>query len=411
MRISTNQMYQRGLNNILDLQQRVMKLQDQQSSGLKVLSPSDDPVASAQIELMKNRIGSTELLQKNRQTVESALSLEEGILSDTINSLHRLREIQIQAGNGALSEEDRKTLAVEATSILSQLQDYANTKDANGNYMFSGGQSTVQAISINSSAQYVYNGDSTQRLQAVTHSLKVATNDTGDNVFMRIPNGNGIFTVNQTATPNTGSGVVSTGSVVNASAYVPDNYTMSFALNSQGKMVVMVSSTASGNVVPPTGLPDDAPLYQDGSVVNFNGMELTVSGTPAPGDSFAINPAKNESIFSTVQRMISNLNKPYKTSVEKASTETENNQLLSQLDKAFSHISNVQADLGARLNQLASAENANQNLLDTSNAALKLLREIDPYQVASELTLQLYNLQIAQKSYVQIQGMSLFNYI
>lgn len=411
MRISTNQMYQRGLNNILDLQQRVMKLQDQQSSGLKVLSPSDDPVASAQIELMKNRIGSTELLQKNRQTVDSALSLEEGILSDTINSLHRLREIQIQAGNGALSEEDRKTLAVEATSILSQLQDYANTKDANGNYMFSGGQSTVQAISINSTGQYVYNGDSTQRLQAVTHSLKVATNDTGDNVFMRIPNGNGIFTVNQTATPNTGTGVVSTGSVVNASAYVPDNYTMSFALNSQGKMVVMVSGAASGNVVPPTGLPDDAPLYQDGSVVNFNGMELTVSGTPAAGDSFAINPAKNESIFSTVQRMISNLNKPYKTSVEKALTETENNQLLSQLDKAFSHISNVQADLGARLNQLASAENANQNLLDTSNAALKLLREIDPYQVASELTLQLYNLQIAQKSYVQIQGMSLFNYI
>jgi flagellar hook-associated protein 3 FlgL len=411
MRISTNQMYQRGLNNILDLQQRVMKLQDQQSSGLKVLSPSDDPVASAQIELMKNRIGSTELLQKNRQTVDSALSLEEGILSDTINSLHRLREIQIQAGNGALSEEDRKTLAVEATSILSQLQDYANTKDANGNYMFSGGQSTVQAISINSTGQYVYNGDSTQRLQAVTHSLKVATNDTGDNVFMRIPNGNGIFTVNQTATPNTGTGVVSTGSIVNASAYVPDNYTMSFALNSQGKMVVMVSGTASGDVVPPTGLPDDAPLYQDGSVVNFNGMELTVSGTPAAGDSFAINPAKNESIFSTVQRMISNLNKPYKTSVDKALIETENNQLLSQLDKAFSHISNVQADLGARLNQLASAENANQNLLDTSNAALKLLREIDPYQVASELTLQIYNLQIAQKSYVQIQGMSLFNYI
>lgn len=411
MRISTNQMYQRGLSNILELQQRVMKLHGQQSSGLKVLSPSDDPVASAQIELMNHRIGATELLQKNRQAVESALSLEEGILSDTINSLHRLREIQIQAGNGSLSEEDRKTMAVEATSILSQLQDYANTKDSNSNYMFSGGQSTVRPISLNSVGQYVYNGDSTQRFQAVTQSLQVATNDTGDNVFMRIPNGNGIFTVNQGATPNTGTGVVSTGSVVNASAYVSDNYTMSFALNSQGNMVVMVSGAASGDVVPPTGLPDDAPLYKDGDVVNFNGMELTVTGTPVAGDSFVVNPAKNESMFSTVQRMIANLNKPYKTAVEKASTETENNQLLSQLDKSFNHISNIQADLGARLNQLTSAENANQNLLDTSAAALKLLREVDPYQVASELTLQIYNLQIAQQSYVQIQGMSLFNYI
>ncbi|WP_298626556.1 flagellar hook-associated protein FlgL [uncultured Legionella sp.] len=411
MRISSNQMYLRGLNNILDLQQRVMKLQDQQSSGLKVLSPSDDPVASAQIELMKNRIGSTELLQKNRQAVDSALSLEEGVLTDTIHSLNRLREIQIQAGNGALSEEDRKTLAVEATSILNQLQDYANTKDANGNYMFSGGQSTVQPISVNSSGQYIYHGDSTQRFQSVTHSLKVATNDTGDNVFMRIPNGNGFFTVNKTATPNAGTVVVSTGSVVNAAAYVPDNYTMSFALNTLGQTVVMVNGTASGDVIPPSGLPDDAPLYKDGEVINFNGIELTVSGTPVAGDSFAIDPAKNESLFSTVQRMISNLNQPYKTAVEKASTETENNQLLSQLDKSFNHIANIQADLGARLNQLASADNANQNLLDTSNASLKLLREIDPYQVASELTLQIYNLQIAQKSYVQIQGMSLFNYI
>ncbi len=411
MRISTNQMYQRGLNNILDLQQRVMKLQEQQFTGLKVLSPSDDPVASAQIELMNNRIGATESLQKNRQAVDSALSLEEGILSNTIISLQRLRDIQVQAGNGALSEEDRKTLAVEANSLLSQLQDYANTKDANGNYMFSGGQSTVLPISLNSSGQFVYNGDSTQRFQDVTHSLKVATNDTGDNVFMRIINGNGFFTVGQSGTPNTGTAVVSTGSVVNPSAYISDNYTMTFALNTLGQKVVMVTGAASGNVIPPSGLSDDAPLYQDGAVVNFNGMELTVSGTPEAGDSFVINPAKNESVFSTVQRMIANLNKPYTSAVEKAAIETENNQLLSQIDKALNHLSNVQADLGARLNQLANADNANTNLLDISRAALKLLREIDPYQVASDVTLQIYNLQIAQKSYVQIQGMSLFNYI
>lgn len=411
MRISTNQMYQRGLTNLLDLQERLMKLQDQQSSGLKVQSPSDDPVASAQIELMNHRIGTTELLQKNRQAVESALSLEEGILSDAINSLNRLREIQIQAGNDALSEDDRKALAVEAKNLLGQLQDYANTKDANGNYMFSGGKSAVQPFSINSSGQYIYNGDSTQRFQAVTHSLQVAINDTGDNVFMRIANGNGSFTVNNTATPNTGTAVVSTGSVVSSAAYVPDNYTMSFALNSQGKLVVMVSGTTSGNVVPPTGLSDDAPLYQDGSVISFNGMELTVRGTPQSGDSFAIAPSRNESLFSTVERMITNLNKPYKTAVDKASTQTENNQLLSQLDKAFAHISDVQADLGARLNQLESADNANKNLLDTSNAALKLLREIDPVEVATQFNIQVVNLQIAQQSFVRIQGLTLFNYL
>ncbi|WBV71576.1 hypothetical protein PGH42_18360 [Legionella pneumophila] len=152
---------------------------------------------------------------------------------------------------------------------------------------------------------------------------------------------------------------------------MPDNYTMTFALNSQGNLVVMVSGTLSGNVIPPSGLPDDAPLYQEGSAISFNGMEMVVSGLPKAGDSFSISPAKNESIFSTVQRMINNLNKPYVSSVEKAATQTENNQLLAQIDSALGCILSVQSDLGARLNQLETAEKANNDYLDISAATLK----------------------------------------
>ncbi|MGX6641089.1 flagellar hook-associated protein FlgL [Legionella pneumophila] len=411
MRISTNQIYQRGLDNLLTQQERLARLQDQQASGIRVRTPSDDPVASAQIELIKQRINNIELFQNNRQAADSALRLEEGILSNAVNSLHRLREIQIQAGNPSLSEEDRKTLAVEAQALLNQLLDYANTKDSNGSYMFSGSKSLTQPVSLNLSGQYVYNGDSTQRFQAVTTSLLVAVNDTGDNVFMRIPSGNGRFAIREMLTPNTGTASVSSGSVTNEAAFMPDNYTMTFALNSQGNLVVMVSGTLSGNVIPPSGLPDDAPLYQEGSAIGFNGMEMVVSGLPKAGDSFSISPAKNESIFSTVQRMINNLNKPYTSSVEKAATQTENNQLLAQIDSALGHILSVQSDLGARLNQLETAEKANNDYLDISAATLKKLREIDPVAVATELNLQLVNLQAAQLSFTRIQGLSLFNFL
>lgn len=411
MRISTNQIYQRGLDNMLTQQERAMKLNDQLASGLRVQSPSDDPIASAQIELMNKRISTTELLQKNRESAEGALNLEESILSGTISSLQRLREIQIQAGNSSLSLEDRKALAVETKIILNQLQDYANSKDGTGSYMFSGGKSATPAISLNSSGQYVYNGDSTQRYQAVTGSLQVAINDTGDNLFMRIPNGNGDFTIRHTGAPNTGTASVSTGAIVDATAYVPDDYTMSFALNSQGNLVVLVSGAASGNVIPPSGLPDDAPLYQADSTISFNGMEMTLTGTPQSGDTFSIAPAQNESIFSTVQRMIANLQQPYSTDVEKSATQTENNQLLAQIDSAFSNISNYQSDLGARLNQLESADKTNADLLLTSNEALKKLREINFEATATQYNLQLVNLQAAQQSFVRIQGLSIFNYI
>ncbi len=109
--------------------------------------------------------------------------------------------------------------------------------------------------------------------------------------------------------------------------------------------------------------------------------------------------------------MINNLNKPYVSSVEKAATQTENNQLLAQIDSALGRILSVQSDLGARLNQLETAEKANNDYLDISAATLKKLREIDPVAVATELNLQLVNLQAAQLSFTRIQGLSLFNFL
>lgn len=410
MRISTGQIYQRGLDTLATQQERYLRLQQQQYTNLKFQSPSDDPVAAAQIEMLTQRINATELFQSNRQAALGSLQFEDSILSHTVTSIQRLQVIQVQAGNGALSKDDRQALAMEAQSLLNELQDYANTKDSNGNYMFSGSQTATQPISLNASGQYVYNGDGSQRYQVISPSLNVAVNDTGDALFMRIPNGNGRFTVSQSV-GNTGTGSASTGSVVNSAAYVADDYSVNLALNSQNELVVMVTGVASGNVIPPSGLPDDAPLYKADSAISFNGMEITLTGTPAAGDSFAISPTTNESIFSTVQRMVANLNKPFNSAVEKAATLTENNQLNAQLDAALTNLLTYQSDLGARLNQLDSVENSNNNLIDTTKETLKLLREIDPFEVAIQFNMEVYNLQISQQSFAKIQGLSLFNYL
>lgn len=411
MRISSNQMYDRGLSSLLTQQTKIALLQEQLASGLRVQTPSDDPIASAQIELMNQRLNITELLQTNRQSAENSLAFEEGILKNTTTLLNRLKEIQVQAGNGALSEEDRKSMALEAQSLLNQLQDFANSKDSNGNYLFSGSQTTTQPFSVNYSGQFVYHGDSTQRYQAITGSLLIALNDPGDSLLMKIPNGNGYFAIHSPSVPNQGTATLNSGSVVNASSWVSDNYTLSFTSNSQGQIVVMVSGAVSGNVIPPTGLPDDAPVYQEGFVAHFNGMEVTVNGAPQSGDSFTLVPSTNESVFSTVQRMITNLNKPYSTPTDKAVTQTENSQLLDQLDSAMSHLLNYQAELGARLNQIDRADEVNKNLIEICKQTLKQLREIDPVQVATEYNMQLVNLQAAQQSFVRIQGLSLFNFI
>ncbi|MFT4059775.1 MAG: flagellar hook-associated protein FlgL [Legionella sp.] len=410
MRISTNQIYESGLSSLLSQQERVTNLQEQLASGIKVRYPSDDPISYAQIEWLTERVSTTEILQRNCMSATNALSLEESILTDCSNNLQRLRQIQVQAGNGTLSEIQRQALLVEVTDILAQLQAFANSKDNDGNYLFSGGQTSTAPFTLNTAGQYIYNGDSTQRFQMISGSLQIAINDPGDGVFMRIPGGNGTFAVNAAIT-NTGTASATTGSVTNYSTYVADDYTISFTLNTAGELVAMVTGATSGNVIPTTGLPDDAPVYQPGMSLSFNGMTLEFNGTPQAGDAFSVTPAQNVSLFETIQNMISNLSLPYNTAVDKAATATENNQLLAQIDSAILNMTDIIATIGSRLNQVANSQSANEDLIDTSTITLKYLREIDPVVVATEFNQELVNLQAAQQSFVRIQGLSVFNYI
>lgn len=404
-------MYQRGLNHLLVQQARSSKLQEQLATGLKVQIASDDPIKASQIELMMLRISSLERYEQNGQAADSKLRTQESIISGSVSSLQRLREIQIQAGNNTLSENDRKSLANEVANLLSQLQNDANTKDSDGYYLFSGGHGSTPAVSLNAAGKYVYNGDSTQRYQSLSDTLQVAINDTADKIFMSIPTGNGHFTVSQTAAPNAGTAVLSSGAVVNSANYTNDNFTLNFAHNSQGQLVYLVSGATSGNVVPASGLADDAPLYQEGGVIRFNGIEITPTGMPEVGDAFVISPSHNDSIFSTLQDMITALNQPFSTTAEKASVQTQNNQLLEQLDSALNNLLGIQTEIGNRLNQIERVAATNSDLKITSNETLKSLREIDATEVATEFNIQLVNLQAAQQSFVRIQGLSVFNYI
>lgn len=411
MRITTSQIFQRGLSNLLVQQGKMLKLQQQLSSQKKIQYPSDDPLVAIQGDLLRQTINFTNTYQQNRQAAEAALTFEESILSNSISVLQKLRELQVQGANNSLSLPDREAIAAEAQSLLNQLQDLGNSQDSDGNYIFSGSQTTTQPFTINSSGQYVYNGDETQRFQVISSGMQVALNDNGSGIFMAIPNGNGFFTVAQTATPNTGNSYASTGSVVNAAAYIPDNYTIQFVLNSSNQLVVMVSGVASGSVIPPDGNPNDAPLYEDGGAIDFNGIELVISGTPQPGDAYAINPAQNQSIFATVAKMVANLGNPFTTAADKAATQTINNQIMEEIDAALTNILTFEGQLGARLNQVDLADQINSDIIGVSQETLIAVEDVNLAEVAVQLNLEEVYLQAAQQSFARIQGLTMFKYI
>jgi flagellar hook-associated protein 1 len=108
-----------------------------------------------------------------------------------------------------------------------------------------------------------------------------ATATAGLSVALTSPAGIATASLAQTAATgsNTGSGTISTATITNPSAWVPDNYTLTFTSSSQYQV------TNSAGTVLTSG------TYTAGQPISFAGAQVTVSGAPAAGDTFTITPS------------------------------------------------------------------------------------------------------------------------
>jgi len=197
MRIATSMIFQRSVNAMLDKQTQVSKTQMQLSSGERLLSPADDPVAAARVLNLDHKIGAITQYQRNAERVGSRLELEDTSLSGAVNVLQRVRELTVQASNDTLSASDRRALAQEVRQMRDDLFGLANTQDPQGEYIFSGLKGDTPAFSAPGTGSYPYNGDLGQRTLRIADDRQIADGDHGDAVFGHIPtqldaNGDGV---------------------------------------------------------------------------------------------------------------------------------------------------------------------------------------------------------------------------
>ncbi len=192
MRISTNTMYQTGINRITELQSSQVRLQEQISTQRRILTPSDDPVGAARVLELSQAQSVNEQYINNRQVATRTLNITEGALSNISDLLLSVKSSVIAAGNGAYSDQQRSFLANELQGSLDQLIGLANTTDGAGSYVFSGFQTQNQAF-VSSASGATYQGDTQQRTVQVSASRQMEVSDTGDLVFQG--GGNDVFAV------------------------------------------------------------------------------------------------------------------------------------------------------------------------------------------------------------------------
>lgn len=187
MRISTSWAQQLGVNAMNAQQVKMSKTQMQLSSGLNVLTPSDDPAAAVRTLSLQESIDKTTQYQDNIAMVRSRLNIEEGGLGTAENIMFRAKELTIQALNDTLTIQDRKGIKSEVDQLLQEMVGVANTKNANGEYIFSGDLSTTPAVAWDSEVgTYVYQGGMNQRVLDIAPERRVADGDLASNIFINI---------------------------------------------------------------------------------------------------------------------------------------------------------------------------------------------------------------------------------
>ena len=438
MRISSGMIFDAGVASINRQTASLLHLQQQVASGRRILTPSDDPLAAARALEVTQASDVAAQFKQNQNYANSAMGLEEVHLGSAGDILARVRELAVQGGNASLSTAARGAIATELRARFDEMLGIANATDGTGNHIFAGFSSaatpfggTVESILSGNEIDYV--GDDGQRKLQVSPSRFLEVSDSGNDVFKRIRNGNGYFATGYGA-GNAGTGIVDSGVISDPAkwnAQPEKSFSINVSIDTAAAPPVTyydIVDTASGNsmltglapVLPPTAGSGQR-AYQSGQpiMLKSQGLEpafdlggsVLISGAPANNDSFSIVPSSSQSIFATLANLIGALETPAGSPAANAKLSSEIGFALVNLDHSTDNILRVRAQVGARMNENESLGNLNEDLSLQYQQTLSQLQDLDYAKAIADLTRKQTDLEAAQRSFVNISQLSLFNYL
>jgi flagellar hook-associated protein 3 FlgL len=411
MRISSQTIYNSGVSQLNTLQSQLQRTQLQLSTGRRVLTPADDPVASARaLEITQSQELNTQFVT-NRSNARSSLSLVDQSLQTSDDLLQDVKRLIVNAGNPALSPQDRQSLAAELEGRLDDLLGQANATDGTGGYLFSGYKLATPPFA-KTAAGASYQGDQGARELQVASSRKLPISVSGSAVYEEVLTGNGTFLTGADAGNQArgGTGIISPGSVLDTAALTGHQYTIDFTVVPATPGVPEVTTFTINDVTAGTQVLANQP-YRPGEPIAFDGMQLDIKGKPADLDQFTVEPSTNQSLFTTMRDLISMLSNSPSNPAADAARANQLNVANQNITNALDKVLSVRATVGSGLKELDHLDSAGLDLNIAYREQIGDLMDADPVETISRFTQLQTNLEAAQKSYKALTGLSLFNFI
>ena len=449
-RVGTANMYDNAIRNVSARQTSLVNLQENLTSGKRVVRASDDPVSAAQAERALTRISRIQTEQRALENQRNAIAQAESTMGDAIGLVQEARQLMVNAGNGALSSSERATIANQLQSLRDQLTAVANRTDTNGIPLL-GALGSAQSPfmgPLNSTPDYLFAG---QAGQTASDGVTLPNTLDGDSAFMFDAKRDGSF--HAAITPGTSTVIVPGATTPSVPAMGQPNralttsaitvaegtnfnknpatglaytYSVSFSNVTLDPATNTLSATYNVSSTDPAFVPPAAQTLNPIKIgekgeFNINGLppgmsmkvttlptkavDGTITLSPANGDTINISP--QASVFSVIDKAIAEIKAAPNSNVAAQAS----GQALANIDIGLERMSNIRSYAGELLNRADRITGDQSKRSEQLEADRSRAEDLDMIKGISDFQNQQTGYQAALQTYASVQKLSLFNYI
>ena len=449
-RVGTANMYDNAIRNVSARQTSLVNLQENLTSGKRVVRASDDPVSAAQAERALTRISRIQTEQRALENQRNAIAQAESTMGDAIGLVQEARQLMVNAGNGALSSNERATIANQLQSLRDQLTAVANRTDTNGIPLL-GALGSAQSPfmgPLNSTPDYLFAG---QAGQTASDGVTLPNTLDGDSAFMFDAKRDGSF--HAAITPGTSTVIVPGATTPSVPAMGQPNralttsaitvaegtnfnknpatglaytYSVSFSNVTLDPATNTLSATYNVSSTDPAFVPPAAQTLNPIKIgekgeFNINGLppgmsmkvttlptkavDGTITLSPANGDTINISP--QASVFSVIDKAIAEIKAAPNSNVAAQAI----SQALANVDIGLERMSNIRSYAGELLNRADRITGDQEKRSVQLESDRSRAEDLDMIKGISDFQNQQTGYQAALQTYASVQKLSLFNYI
>ena len=417
MRISTAAYFQTGLNSLNRQQSELMHVFQQVSSGKRMITPADDPLAAAQSLTLAQAKSMNSRFAENRQVAVRNLGEEENVLMSLIPQVNGAKTRLLEAANGTLSNADREALATVFEEMRDSIANLANAQDASGQYMFSGSQGTLQPFSKNTDGSYKYVGDRSDRNIQVDQTSQLPRSHHGVDVFLRATPGSLVFFTSGHLA-NSGTGEIGGVSIADSSKATQvqsiDIAVTAGATPDSPNLIITTKALDENGVLQET---EKTVVHEAGTtrLDLGNGLTVALNGTPKAGDSFSLTNSQNQygndelNLLNTLNDVVNALRLDVDGNpANKATMQNVLNRAMQHTDLAYDNILTIRASVGARMNEVDALSHVGSMQALHLSSEISRIEDLDYYSASTQLEMRTSALEAAAIAFKKIQSTNLF---